>query len=136
MAKLSTNDYKITLNGTNFSDHLAGVTVPEVSVEQFDSSAFGMGWTEHTLGVKSGQVTLNFQQDFGASSVDATLWPLIGARATIVATPTAGTVSPTNPSYTAVCSVVQYTPIAGNFNQLATFDVTWPVNGTVTRGTA
>lgn len=136
MPKLSTDDYKITINGADFSDHLAGATVPEATVETYQSTAFGMGWHEHVTGVKSGNVTLNFQQDFGSSSVDATLWPLLGGRATVVATPTAGSVSPTNPSYTALCSVTQYSPIAGNFGQLATFDVTWPANGTVTRGTA
>jgi hypothetical protein len=135
MAKLTTNDYKITINGTNFSDHLAGITLSATVTEQ-PSTAFGMGWSETTTGVKSATVALSFHQDYGASSVDATLFPLLGSNATVVAAPTSGSVSATNPAYTAVCKVTQYSPIAGNFDSLASFDVTWPVNGTVTRGTA
>ncbi len=135
MAKLTTNDYKITINGTNFSDHLAGITLSATVTEQ-PATAFGMGWTEIVTGVKSATVALSFHQDYGASSVDQVLFPLLGSNATVVASPTSGSVSATNPAYTAVCKVTQYSPIAGTFDQLASFDVTWPVNGTVSRGTA
>lgn len=136
MAKLSTDDYKITINGTDFSDHLTGCDIP-LEVNTYDSTAFGMGWMEHVVSpVKGGSVTLAWHQDYGAASVDATLFPLLGSAATVVATPTSGSVTSTNPSYTAVCSVTQYSPIAGNFGALATFNTTWPTNGTVSRGTA
>lgn len=135
MAKLSTDDFKITVNGTNFSDHLAGITL-SIDVTEYDSTAFGMGWAEVTTGTKRGSVQLSFHQDYGAASIDATLFPLVGGNATVVAVPTSGSVSATNPAYTAVAKVIQYSPIAGQYDQLATFDVTWPVNGTVTRGTA
>jgi hypothetical protein len=75
-------------------------------------------------------------QDFGASSVDATLYPLINTAATVVITPTSGTVTATNPSYTAVCLVNQYSPFASSVGDIATLSVTWPVSGTVTRATA
>jgi hypothetical protein len=44
-------------------------------------------------------------------------------------------VTATNPSYTANCLVTQYSPFASSVGDLATFSVTWPVTGTVTRGT-
>lgn len=135
MPKLSTDDYNISVNGTDFSDHLAGVTL-DVAVATYDSTAFGMEWDEHVSGRKSSTVALNWHQDFGAASVDAILWPILGSNATVVAKPTSGTVSPTNPSYTAVFTVTAYQPIAGSFGNLATFDTTWQANGTVTRGTA
>ena len=76
-------------------------------------------------------------QDFGAGSVDAVLFPLIqnNSLATVVLTPTSGTVSATNPSYTALCLVNQYTPFASSVGDLATLSVSWPTSGTVTRGT-
>jgi hypothetical protein len=87
MAKLTTNDYKITINGNNFSDHLAGITL-STTVTEVPATAFGMGWSETVTGVKSATVALSFHQDYGASSIDVTLFPLLGSNATVVAVPT------------------------------------------------
>ena len=87
-------------------------------------------------GLKSGTVTLNFMQDFGAGSVDAVLNPLLGSIATVVIQSASGTVNSTNPKYTAECLVTQYSPFASSVGDLASLSVTFPVSGTVTRATA
>jgi hypothetical protein len=74
-------------------------------------------------------------QDFAAGSVDATLNGLVGSIATVVIIPAGTAVTTTNPKYTAECLVTQYSPFASSVGDLATFSVTWPVTGTVTRGT-
>jgi hypothetical protein len=74
-------------------------------------------------------------QDFGAASVDATLFPLYNTLATVVIVPTSGTVTSTNPSYTATCLVNAYSPASASVGDLVVFSVTWPTSGTVTRGT-
>lgn len=137
MPKLSTDDYTITVNGTAFSDHLAGIDIT-LSKATYESTAFGMGWDEHVPGRKNATVRLSFHADYGANSVDAIVWPLYSGTgyATVVAKPTSGTTTSTNPAYTAVCHVTSYQPVSGNFGQLATLDVTWTVQGTVARGTA
>jgi hypothetical protein len=135
MAKFAATDYKITVNGTNFSTNLNSA---ELSIESDDleTSAFGSEWRTRIGGLKSASVTLSFMQDFGASSVDATIYPLFNTAATVVITPTSGTVTATNPSYTAVCLVNQYTPFASSVGDIATLSLTWPVSGTVVRATA
>lgn len=135
MAKFSAVDYSISINGTNFSTNLNSA---ELSIESDDleTTAFGGEWRTRIGGLKSGSVTLSFMQDFGASSVDATLYPLLNTAATVVIKPTSGTVTATNPSYTAVCLVNQYSPFASSVGDIATLSVTWPVSGTVTRATA
>jgi hypothetical protein len=85
--------------------------------------------------LKDGTLQLDFMQDFGSASVDAVLFPLINSLATVVMVPTSGSVSATNPSYTALCLVNQYTPFASSVGDLATLSVSWPTSGTVTRGT-
>ena len=132
MAKFSAVDYKITVNGTNFSTNLNSA---ELSIESDDleTTAFGGEWRTRIGGLKSASLTLAFMQDFGASSVDATLYPLINTAATVVIVPTSGTVSSTNPSYTAVCLVNQYSPFASSVGDIATLSVSWPVSGTVVR---
>jgi hypothetical protein len=135
MAKFAATDYKVTVNGVNLSTNLNSV---ELSIESDDleTTAFGGEWRTRVGGLKTGSVTLSFLQDFGASSVDATLFPLFNTLATVVVTPTSGSVSATNPSYTATALVNQYMPFASSVGDIATLSVTWPTSGTITRATA
>ena len=135
MAKFVATDYNITINGASFSSSLAAVTL-DITVEEQDTTSFGS--TAHTRvgGLQDASLSLDFHQDFGASSVDATLFPLLGSNATVVIKPTSSTVSATNPAYTAVCLVTQYQPFASSVGDLATLSVSWPVTGAVTRATA
>ena len=135
MPKFAATDYKITVNGANFSTNLNSV---ELSLESDDNetTAFGGTFRERIGGLKSGSITLSFMQDFGAASVDATLFPLLNTLATVVVVPTSSSVSATNPSYTATCLVNQYSPFNSSVGDIATLSVTWPTSGTVVRGTA
>jgi hypothetical protein len=135
MAKFAATDYKVTINGTNFSTNLNSV---ELSIESDDLeiTAFGSDWRSRIGGLKSASLTLQFMQDFGTSQVDATLFPLLNTLATVVIVPTSGTVNSTNPSYTATCLVNSYTPFASSVGDIATLSVTWPTSGTIVRGTS
>jgi hypothetical protein len=135
MPKFAATDYSISINGTSFSTSLNSA---ELSIESDDleTTAFGGEWRTRIGGLKSGSLTLSFMQDFGVGSVDATLYPLLNTAATVVIKPTSGTVTATNPSYTALCLVNQYSPFASSVGDIATLSVTWPVSGTVTRATA
>ena len=135
MAKFSATDYKITVNGTNLSTNLNSVELALES-DDLETTAFGGTFRERIGGLKTGSLTLQFMQDFGASSVDATLFPLFNTLATVVITPTSSTVSATNPSYTAVCLANAYTPANAAVGDLATFSITWPTSGTVVRATS
>lgn len=134
MAKFVAIDYKTTINGTDFSASIAQVNL-ELSSDEVETTAFGSTFRTRVGGLKTGTLQLDFHQDFGASSIDATLFPLLNSFATVVITPTSGTVSATNPSYTAVCLVNSYSPFASSVGDLATLSVSWPTSGTVTRGT-
>lgn len=136
MAVYAATDHKITVNGTNLSNVLQSATL-DISSDELETTAFGGGWRTRVSGLKSGSVTLNFFQDFGASAVDTTLWGLFngGSYATVVITPTSTAISATNPAYTAVCLVSQYQPFAASVGDIATLSVTWPTSGTVSRGT-
>lgn len=135
MAVFVATDYNITINGTNFSTNL---TQAELSEEAADVSTttFGSGWNTRIAGLKQASLTLAFNQDFGAASIDATISPLLGSLATVVIKPTSGTASATNPSYTGTFLVTQYTPFSASVGDLATLNVTWPSSGTVTRATS
>lgn len=135
MAKFAATDYKVTVNGTNLSTNLNSVEL-SIEADDLETTAFGSEWRSRIGGLKTGSITLSFLQDFGAGSVDATLYPLFNTLATVVITPTSGSVTATNPSYTAVALVNQYMPFASSVGDIATLSVTWPTSGTITRATA
>ena len=135
MAKFVATDYNITIGGSDFSSSLASVTLDITSEEQ-ETTAFGSEWRQRIGGLKDASVTLDFHQDFASGSVDETLWDNLGGTVALVIKPTSGTVSASNPSYSFNALVTQTQPVANSVGDLATMSVTWPVDGTVTRGTA
>jgi hypothetical protein len=136
MAKFVATDYSITINGTSFSSSLAAATL-EITSEEQDVSSFGGTFRSRIGGLKDASLTLDFHQDFGAASVDATLFPLLGTQATVVIKPTSGTVTATNPAYSGVFLCTGYTPYASTVGDLATLSISWPLaSGSITRATA
>ena len=135
MPKFAATDYSVTINGTNFSDSLNSVELAQ-EADNLETTAFGSTWRTRIGGLKQATLTLNFMQDTAAGSVDATLNPLLGSLATVIIKNTSATVSSTNPTYTMTALVTQYSPFASSVGDIATFSVTWPVSGTVTRATA
>ena len=135
MAKFVATDYKVTINGTNLSTSLASVELP-VEIDEQETTAFGSEWRTRIAGLKSGSITLEFHQDFAAGALDSILWPLLGTNATVVVSPTSGTVTASNPSYTGTFLVTSYTPFASTVGDLATVGITWPLTGELTRATA
>ena len=136
MAKFVATNYNIKINGVDFSSAIAAVTM-DVSAAEQEVTAFGDAFVQRIAGLKDASVSLDFHQDFGASSVDATLFPLLGSQATVAVIPAGSVVSATNPSYTGVFLVTEYSPYSSSVGDLATLSVSWPLaDGTVTRGTA
>jgi hypothetical protein len=135
MAKFAATDYSVLVGGVNLSTNLNSVELT-LEADDLETTAFGNDFRTKIAGLKSGSVTLNFMQDFGAASVDATLFPLFGTQATVVIKPTSGSVSATNPSYTFLANVVQYSPFASSVGDIATLSVSWPTAGSVVRGTS
>lgn len=135
MAKFAATDYVVTVAGVDFSANLNSVELSQ-EADDIETTAFGSSWRTRIGGLKQASLTLNFMQDFGAGSVDATLNPLLGSIATVTIKPTSGTVTSTNPSFSMACLVTSYSPFASSVGDIATLSVTWPVSGSVTRATA
>ena len=136
MAIFVATDFSVSINGsTALASYLTQVEL-KASANDITTTAFGSSWVTRVAGLKEGSLTLQFNQDYAASTVDPTLWPLLGANATVVIKPTSSAVSSANPAYTAIALVTDLTPVSGNIGDLATFSVTWPTSGTVSRATA
>jgi len=135
MPKFIATNYNVTINGTDFSSSLASVELP-IEVETQDTTAFGATFRTAIAGLQTGSITLEFHQDFGAGAIDTVLYPLLGTNATVVVSPTSGTISASNPSFSGTYLVTQYSPFNSTIGDLATLSVTWPLNGALTRATA
>lgn len=136
MAIFVATDFSVSINGsTALAAYLTQVEL-KTSANDITTTAFGSTWVTRVAGLKEGSLTLTFNQDYAAATVDATLWPLLGSQATVVIKPTTSAVGTSNPAYTAICSVIDLTPVSGQIGDLATFSVTWPTTGAVSRATA
>ena len=136
MAKFYAQDYKVTIGTTVLSSSIASVTL-DITTDEIETTSFGnAGYRTRIGGLKDASVSLDFHQDFGAGAVDALLFPLMGSTVAVSIAPTSGTINSSNPLYSFTALVTQYQPYAGAIGDLATFSVTWPVSGEVTRATA
>lgn len=135
--KLILLDCQITVNGVIFSDHVSSV---EVSMKKkgIDTTNFASNGTETQQGLSTDTFVVEFQQDFNAAEVDATLYPLYSAGTvfTVAARPVTAAISATNPEYSGQCIMLDYQPLSGKVGELSTTKVTFNVNGSIARATS
>ena len=127
MAKLVLRNCVITVNGVDFSDHVSSVEV-SLKKSSIDTTNFSGGGKEQVAGLKDDGFTVNFQQDFAAAQVDATLYPLYNNESEFVVTvkPTVGAVSASNPLYSGTCILLEYQPLSGKVGELSDTKVKFP----------
>lgn len=136
MARIVLTDASITVNSVDLSDHIASVTIT-TSYDAVETTAFSSDAARtRVAGLVDNSIALEFHQDYAASEVEATIYPLLGTTTSVVVKPTSGAVAADNPSYTMTALVSEWTPVAGTVGELATASVTWPVSGAVTKATS
>lgn len=132
MARIVLTDVVVTINSVDLSDHIASVTL-STSADAVETTAFGQDSRTRIGGLKDNSVTLDFHQDFAATEVEATIYPLIGIATAIKVKPTSGAIDATNPEYQFDALVTEWTPLNGAVGDLATASVTWPISGSITK---
>lgn len=123
---------------TDFTDHTKQITLNNTVAMQ-DFTTFGDGaYVSQKPGLKGADITVEFNQDFAASSVDATFGAafLNGTLIYIDVKPTSSARSATNPSYVYACYVSSYPPIGQTVGDRAGVQVGLSVTGTFARLTA
>jgi len=136
MARLVLTNAYITVNGVNLSDHIASVTLT-TNRDVVETTAFSSTAARTRIGgLADNSVTLEFHQDYATSSVEATIYPLLGSTTSVVVKPNGSTTAADNPSYTFSALVSEWTPLNGAVGELATASVTWNIDGAITKATA
>lgn len=135
MASFAFLDGYLTINSVNVSSWITSMTF-NVEVEELEDTAMGDLWRNRLGGLKDYSLDVEFNSDFAASAVDATLWPLFGTVTTFSIKATSLTTSATNPMYSGGLLISQHNPFGGNVGDLAKNSVAWPGSGALVRATS
>lgn len=134
MAVLALTDAYISVNSVVLDDLSNNVTL-NYEVDALETTAFGDTAHRFSGGLQNISCEVTFYQDFAATKVEATIYPLVGTTTTVVIRPTSAAVSATNPSYTLTGTfVASHTPVAGGVGELAMTTVSFQ-GGTLTKAT-
>lgn len=118
-------DAHVMVNGVDLSDHVKRVTVG-LPINLVDATRMGHTANARLAGMKDGDVVIEWQQDFAAAKVDATIWATYGIAVPLIVRPVKGTViGATNPEYRMTGLLDGYTPIDGSLGDLASTTTTY-----------
>lgn len=136
MAIFADLDAHIEINSVDLS---AWVTSSSLSInaDTVETVAMGDTWVTTKPTFQRGTLSLELNQDFGASAVDATLNGIVSTAVAFMYRPISGTVvGATNPEYSGNVVITEYKPSDNAAGEIASFSVTWPIDGAVTRATS
>lgn len=125
----------ISVAGVDLSDHVVSVSIDD-SVADIDTTNMASGGNHtRTGGLKDGSITIDFQNDMAAGSVDATVFAARGTNVTVTVKATNAATSASNPLLSGSYLVNQY-KLGGKVGDLAMTSLTWPRSGALTRTTS
>lgn len=134
MAVLVLTNPVITVNSVDLTNHVDSVAI-EQTFADVDTTAFGSSAKTRVAGLGDHKVTIEFQQDWAASSVQQTISPLIGQTTTVTVKPVNATTTSTNPVYWFTALITDWKPLDGKVGDLVKISVTWPISGAVNTST-
>jgi hypothetical protein len=136
MAIFLQNNVGVKINSVDLSDHVTSVTLTQ-NFDELEVTALGDTAHKFVKGLEASTLTLNFLNDFAASSVQATLQAAYGTTVTAVLLPVKGTaVSATNPLYTVSIIVNNLTPLNGAVGDISNSSMSFTCNSTVVQTTS
>lgn len=135
MAQIVLTDASITINAISLGNRANSVEL-NFEVDSVEVTAFGDSGHKFTGGLQNVSCNIEFMQDFAASNVEATIYPLVGTTTTVVIKPTSGAVGATNPSYTiSNAFLASHQPVSGAVGELAMTSLSF-TGGTLAKAVA
>jgi hypothetical protein len=133
MAVFVLTDANVVINSVVLSTYVKKVTLKIDAAAQDITAMGGNGYKASIGGLKSWSVDVEFNQDFAASAIDATLWPLIGTVVPVRVKALSTANSTTNPEYSGNVFMKTYQPIQGAVGATAMTTVTFDGAGALSR---
>ncbi len=132
--KVLTNG-KFQLNATDLSDHLVSATLNHQS-EMLDETAMGDSNRIQKAGLKNWSLEATLHQDYGAASVDALLFSIMGTTACFELRPDNSASTAINPIYSGICILQEYPPVAGGIGELMRVTARFSPAGSLSRASS
>ena len=135
MAVLVLTDADITVNGVVLSNRANSVTL-NYEIDSVESTAFGSIGHKFVGGLQNNSLEIEFQQDFAAANVEATVYPLVGATTSVTVRASSAATSATNPLYTLSGTfLAAHTPVAAAVGEMAMTSLSF-TGGTLVKTTS
>lgn len=136
MAILVFTDCYVLINAVNISDHVKSATL-SYSAAMLDGTAMTLTTKKNVAGLLEWGLEVEVLNDYAVSSIDATMFALVGAAAFAVEVrPTSGARSTSNPGYTGTGVLASYDPISAKIGDLATAKISIKSSTLLVRNTA
>jgi len=128
MARIVLTNAQVVFGTTDISQYVTSVTL-STAYDVVETTAFGNTARTRVAGLADNSIALEFNQDYAASALEATIYPTLGTAVSMTVRPVAST----SPAYTFSTLVSEWTPLNGAVGELATVSVTWPISGAITK---
>lgn len=136
MAIIAFKNVEFSVGGVYLSDRMNAATLT-YEIEQQDATVMG-GNRAFVGGIQNNTLEVTLYQDFAATEVEATIFPLVGTQTTVTLRPDSTlATSATNPLYTiSGAYLASHTPIAaGDVGATSAITLTF-TGGTLTKATS
>lgn len=135
MAVVVLKDAYISVAGQELSSRTNSVTL-NYEIDSVEVTSFGDLGHKFIGGLQNVSCELSLMQDYAATNVEVTLYPLVGTTTTVIIKPVNTSTSATNPAYTLTGTyLAAHTPVAGAVGELAMTSVTF-TGGTIAKATS
>ena len=137
MAKFVLKDAEIVIDSIDLSDRVNSATL-DANPDLPEANTMGTFFKVRLVGLTDATLSVTFTQDYASGSVDATLFPLIGAApftVTAMADKTLG-IAVTNPRFSMSAVLGTYQPLQGTIGDTAMVNATFPSSGALTAATS
>jgi hypothetical protein len=134
MARIVLNNCYVLFGSTDLSDHISSISLSS-TFDIVETTAFGQTSKTRVAGLADNSVTFEFHQDYATSSVEQTIYPLLGTAVTVTVKPVNAATSAVNPQYSFSALISEWTPLNGAVGELATVSSSFPISGAITKTT-
>ena len=134
MAIVITNA-NVSIGGVDLSSHITKVTLSTTRAE-VETTTMGNTAKRRVAGLADNSVSIDFNQDFSAAAVEASIYPLLGSTAAVVVKPNGTATGTANPAYSFNALITEWMPLDAQVGELASASISWPIDGTISKATA
>lgn len=135
MSEFAHENAYLVINSVDLSNKTRSAQI-NGTAENLDKTAMGQTSRTYIIGLLDSSISVEFNDDLAAGSVDATIFAAYAARANVTGVYRAvnAAISTSNPEYQFTIVPNQWN-IGGSIGQLATKSLTFPISGALVRDT-